>query len=145
MPGETKRVAGNKQHELRLSLRPSLPAVEAACGRIRKLLSQCRLEPMSFAVEILARECLNNAILHGGKAQTGCRVELAMKVLTRGVRLRVADQGPGFDWKSTRRRRWPRPEETGGRGLMVIETYAQRVVFNRHGNVITLWINRESE
>jgi serine/threonine-protein kinase RsbW len=131
-----------EKHELRLTLPARPAAVEAACRQLRFVLGKCNLLPMCFAVEILARECLNNAIEHGSVHRPGAEVSLVMKIGAKQVCLRVADQGPGFPWRRLYRRGWPSPHRPGGRGLMVLRTYAQRIAFNAKGNAVTLWINR---
>ncbi len=128
--------------KLELILPARVAAVEAACTRIRAVLRRCHLQKLRFTVEILARECLNNAIEHGSAGLSAAEVALVMTVTPRHVRLRISDQGPGFAWREIGEREWPSSTHPGGRGLMVIRMLAQRVVFNAKGNAITLWIKR---
>jgi len=117
------------RNELRLSIPSCLEAVEPLCDEIRILLQRRHLAEMQFAVEILARECLNNAILHGNEGRSNSWVSFGMRVGRKLIRLRVADQGPGFDWRRSRRNRVPSALESNGRGLLVAQIYAQRVAF----------------
>lgn len=100
---------------------------------------------MQFAVEILARECLNNAILHGNQGLPDGKVTFAMRIGKRAICLRVADEGPGFDWQRKRQDGLPAQNAVNGRGLLVASIYAQRIAFNRRGNQVTLWINTVKE
>jgi serine/threonine-protein kinase RsbW len=118
-----------------------LPAIEPVCEQIRHRLARSHLEEMQFDVELLARECLNNAILHGNCGLANRRVNFAMRIGRKLICLRVADQGTGFNWRRMRRRCLPRASAAQGRGLMLASLYAQRVAFNRRGNQVTLWIN----
>lgn len=124
------------------SIPSRLPAIEPVCEQIRERLAQQHLEKLQFRVEVLARECLNNAILHGNGGLANGRVSLAMRIGRKLICLRVADQGAGFNWRQLRRQGLPPPSAIRGRGLMMAHLYAQRVAFNRRGNQVTLWIKR---
>lgn len=132
-------------HEMSLSIPSSLAAVERVCEEIRKLLEQHHLGRAQFAVEVLARECLNNAILHGNQGVEDGRVSFGMHIGRKLIWMRIGDQGPGFNWRRMRRRLWPSSRSTDGRGLMLATLYAERIAFNRSGNQVTLWINKGQE
>jgi serine/threonine-protein kinase RsbW len=146
LPGRGERSQRLHLHkdDLRLSIPSVFSAIERVCAQIRSLLEERHLEGMRFAVEVAARECLNNAILHGNRGEAGRRVRFAMRVGRRLICLRIGDQGTGFNWR-VRRRAWPEDLTAGGRGLMVAGLYAQRVAFNRRGNEVTVWINTVRE
>ena len=130
---------------LKVSIPSRVAAIEEVCAEIRALLRRRHLEPMQFPVELVARECLNNAITHGNRGRAGHRVSLAMRIGRKRICLRIADQGAGFDWRRRHRLCWPAATHAGGRGLLVASVYAQRVAFNRRGNQVTLWFNTEME
>jgi serine/threonine-protein kinase RsbW len=141
-----RTLAGEREDTaLCLSIPACLPAIEPVCEQIRGLLARKHLEKLQFRVEVLARECLNNAILHGNCGLANGRVSFALRIGRKLICLRVADQGAGFNWRRMRRQGLPPPNATRGRGLMMASLYAQRVVFNRRGNQVTLWINRVKE
>jgi serine/threonine-protein kinase RsbW len=89
---------------------------------------------------LLARECLNNAVKHGNGGDASKRVALSLRFSKQQIRLRVADQGQGFDWKRALAAAPPRRNKESGRGLKIIRWYAERVRFNARGNEITLWL-----
>ncbi len=126
-----------------LSLGSRLAEVDAACLALRSFLASHEHTANAFLVELSARECLNNAILHGNRAQPGKKVHFHARVGPRWLRLQVTDQGPGFAWR--RRGPLPDPEANGGRGLAIIHLHADRVAHNRPGNQITLWFPRPSK
>lgn len=138
-----KKPHGHKD-DLCLSIPSALSAVEPVCEEIRSLLEKRHLERMRFQVEVVARECLNNAIMHGNRGQVSRLVKFGMRVGKKLICLRIADQGVGFDWR-VRKRSWPTGSDTSGRGLMVASAYAKRVDFNQRGNQVTLWINTARE
>lgn len=139
--GSAERRIHRSDNDLCLSIPSRLSAIEPLCGEIRWLLETRGLGHMQFAVEILARECLNNAILHGNQGLAKSAVQFAMRIGKRTICLRVADQGPGFDWRRRQRGRLPADSAVTGRGLLVDSIYARRIAFNRQGNQVTLWIN----
>lgn len=116
-----------------------LDQVDAVCSEVRALCSRRGWSSLAFALELVLRECLNNAIVHGNGRDPRKRVELELVNRPRWVRVRIADEGPGFDWRAVRRRSLPAGEVPGGRGLPITATYARRVRFNAPGNQITVW------
>ena len=119
-----------------------LEQVDGLCQEIRSVLKEAGLEPDAFGVELVARECLNNAVLHGSRGDNNKRVQLEL-VYSRGkIRLRIADEGPGFDWKKALQTKTAKRDATSGRGLRILNSYAERFRFNRRGNQITLWLPR---
>lgn len=142
---EDQKPIRNRDRELCLTIPSRLAAIELVCEQIRGLLGRRHLEDVEFAVEVLARECLNNAILHGNHGLANARVNFGMRIGKKGICLRVTDQGPGFDWRKMIRHGVPADTAVEGRGLMVASIYARRIAFNRRGNQVTLWINTAKE
>jgi anti-sigma regulatory factor (Ser/Thr protein kinase) len=141
-----KKAPRRAENQLSLSIPSTVSAIEPVCEQIRSLLQRCHLEQMQFSIEVLARECLNNAILHGNRGRADSVVNLGMRVGKKLICLRVADQGPGFNWRLAQGRCcWPSATEVRGRGLKVASIYAERIAFNRQGNQVTLWINTAKE
>ena len=115
------------------------------CREICSLLEENGLAWVCFAAELVARECLNNAIIHGNRRDVGKRVALDLLIKRRWIYLQIIDEGPGFNWRKARRA--PLPEDTAisGRGLSISALYADRITFNRRGNRVTVWLKKESE
>ena len=73
--------------------------------------------PGAFAVELVAREALNNAVIHGNAGDEKKRVTFELRCgKEKWVRLSVSDQGPGFRWRN-RRRDLPSPQAAGTVGV----------------------------
>jgi serine/threonine-protein kinase RsbW len=142
--GSTKSIRCTDR-ELHVSIPSSPAAIDPLCERIRALLARRQLQPMQFPVEMLARECLNNAILHGNRGRAHSRVTLCVHIGRKRISLRVTDAGPGFNWRRRRRLWWPRGDAINGRGLLIFKMYADGVIFNRRGNQVTLWIKTAKE
>jgi serine/threonine-protein kinase RsbW len=116
--------------------------VSAACRQARDMLDKHQLPHCVFNVELVLRECLNNAILHGNLQDPAKTTTLKMTIGRKWICLRVADEGAGFDWRKLRRNRLT-PRDCGGRGLGIILLYSHRVAHNIKGNEIAVWMNKE--
>ena len=133
-------MASGRELLLRRRIRPRNAEADALCLAVREAMGLRQLAPASFPVELLARECLNNAVMHGG--QTSAAIDFSLSVGRKWIRLQVSDGGPGFNW----RKRSRKPADAGatsGRGLQICAAYARRIRFNRAGNQITLWIGKQ--
>ena len=118
-----------------------LEAVDAVCLELRAFMTANGLAADSFAVELIARECLNNTVLHGNQNQPRKTACLSLSLGRRWLRLQIADQGAGFNWRQACLTAAD-PEATSGRGLAIAILYADRISFNQSGNQITLWLDK---
>lgn len=120
-----------------------LEEVDLACLELRAFLWDRGLAPRSFAVELVARECLNNAVMHGHRGRPDKRIGLRLEVGPEWMVLSVTDEGEGL----APGRRRPIRSATGerGRGLAICALYAAKVKFNRRGNRVTLWLARSGK
>lgn len=116
-----------------------LEAVDTVCLELRSFLLANELSKACFVVELVARECLNNAILHGNQCQEDKKASLNLCLGRRWIRLEITDEGAGFNWRQSRRMKAD-ATATHGRGLSIGSQYAGRMRFNRKGNRITLWL-----
>jgi anti-sigma regulatory factor (Ser/Thr protein kinase) len=119
------------------TLEPTLHAVDRMCADVRRRLKPDATAADWYGVELLLREALTNAVLHGGGSDPRRRVRCEVSVGPRKARLAVADEGPGFDWRAALAAD-AIETATSGRGLKIYELYADRVSFNEAGNRIVL-------
>jgi serine/threonine-protein kinase RsbW len=112
--------------------------VDSLCLEIRNLLESTGLSAEVFPVELLLRESLNNAIIHGNCCNCEKKIQTEVRIGRKWVVLSVADEGPGFDHKNARKS-MPGPDDIHGRGLAIYDIYAHRVAFNSTGNQVRLW------
>ena len=89
----------------------------------------------SFGTELLLREALNNAVLHGCRCDPKKRVCCRVRMDARRVIFSIRDEGCGFDWRAVHDREAEVAAESG-RGLGIYRRYASRVWFNAAGNAI---------
>jgi anti-anti-sigma factor len=117
-----------------------LEAVDEVCALLREWLAALGLEAIAFAVELLAREGLTNAVTHGCRADRALRVGFACSLgggAEPALTLKVTDGGEGFDWRLLIGREIP-PEAVGGRGFRILEAYADSFAYNDRGNKLTM-------
>jgi anti-anti-sigma factor len=114
---------------------------EILCLKIRNMLQINDLSRYCFSVELLARECLTNAVIHGNLNDADKFVVLRFRIGREWIRLQVSDDGPGFAWRKACQKKLDTTAPSG-RGLQLYALYAERVQFNRCGNQVTLWINK---
>ena len=115
-----------------------LAAVDRVCAELADWLTQRQLAAQRFALEILAREALNNAVLHGGSQAPDRQVRCEVEISAEAVRLHITDDGPGFDWQAALQRGLAAAEEDHGRGLALYRLYADTIEFNACGNSVVL-------
>ena len=124
---------------------PSDPAaVEPLCLELAALFNRHGLSGRLFAVELVAREMLNNAILHGNRQSPNKQVGFCLTIGRRWIRMTISDQGPGYDWRQLQRA-LADPEATCGRGITIARLYAHKVRFGDQGRRIEVWFDKYSE
>lgn len=104
-----------------------------------------------FALNILLREALCNAIFHGCHQQPAAAIEcrITRRNSPTGLQmiLEITDPGPGFDWQRAIDQEIEAHAQEflsenllpeSGRGLLIYMKYATSYEFNSPGNQITL-------
>ena len=86
-------------HGFALDMDTDLSNVDLCVEHIRLFLEKRGEEGHLFAVSLLAREALNNAMIHGNGLDPAKRVSFRFTARDGGYDLEVEDQGPGFDWR----------------------------------------------
>jgi serine/threonine-protein kinase RsbW len=115
---------------------PAAPeAVDRLCCELRMGLLARIPRGERFAIELLLREALMNAVVHGAKDQPDAEIDCDVWPVAGGMRIRVQDGGCGFDWRA-RRGAVPEPFGECGRGLQILERYASQVRFSGNGSQV---------
>jgi serine/threonine-protein kinase RsbW len=141
--GSDARQATTTGHSARRAIPSVLSEVDGVCREVQTLLERHGAASRCFAADLLLREFLNNAILHGNRSDARKQVRVVVTVGRKWIVCRVADEGPGFNWR-TKRRTPPEADATSGRGLAIGALYAQRLRYNRAGNQVTFWIGKSA-
>lgn len=117
-----------------------LEYIDEVCMAVTKFLTS-KLEgaaPHMFAVNLVLREGLTNAVRHGNKNDPGKIVDFQLKIdRGKAILLEIADQGEGFDWKAQQTEELP-GEADHGRGIHIMGTYFTRYSYNPKGNLLYL-------
>lgn len=128
------------QRTFKATIASDVTEVETICDQARALLQNHDQHEHLFAVDLLLREFLNNAIIHGNGGDARKSVQVAIRIGRTMILLSVTDMGSGFDWRG-QLNHIAQPSATSGRGLTIGRQYAQRMRFNRTGNRVILAIN----
>ena len=111
--------------------------VDRCVDLIREFLEKRDARCHLFALSLLTREAVNNAMIHGNLLDQAKTVRLHFRERDGGFDLEVEDQGPGFAWKNQVQAS-SSVEDVRGRGHEIFRNYARSVRYNDTGNVLTL-------
>lgn len=92
-----------------------------------------------YAIHISLEEALVNAVVHGNGADPARKIHIDYTVNVDEVRVRIADEGPGFDASAVPDPTLPENlQRPGGRGLMFMRYYMSAVEYNERGNCMQM-------
>lgn len=114
-----------------------LAEVDRFCITVRRALRATARQSAAFTVELVLREMLNNAVIHGCRRQAHLYIRCWLIVAGRTLVIRVADPGPGFNWRAERGQTGS-PQAVSGRGLRWLRTLCSTVTYNSQGNIVTI-------
>jgi serine/threonine-protein kinase RsbW len=114
--------------------------VDRFCEDASRKLKMWNLQRFEFAVQILLREGLNNAVIHGSKSDDGKTVEAVFFVQDRHIFIEIADQGPGFPWREVMKEA-KNDQASSGRGFQIFQAYSESFYFNDRGNHLTIMLS----
>ncbi|MCD6272661.1 MAG: ATP-binding protein [Deltaproteobacteria bacterium] len=125
------------QNSIKFSFPAALDNIDDAVAKMERFLLQKKLEEFSFEVILVSREALINAAVHGSELNPDKTVKLELRVEPDGLVIAVEDQGPGFDWQGRLKKERP-GRDVSGRGLYIMKTYCDEILYNEAGNRLTL-------
>jgi anti-sigma regulatory factor (Ser/Thr protein kinase) len=126
-----------ERRERRSELPATLEAVEQFCAEFQLWRLGACADVNSFSSELLLRESLTNAVLHGCSADPRKYISCVLRAKPGRLLIAIRDAGEGFDWRSV----WDRQadvSETNGRGIEMMRRYSSSVRFSRKGNSVML-------
>lgn len=143
MPRETRKLQITRTDNM-LDIRfPScLENIDAACRVVTQYLlfrlAAVQRSGQLFAVNLVMREGLTNAVLHGNKNDITKEVRFTLKIVDEtSIFLEIEDQGNGFDWRKHKVSEFPLAADHG-RGIPIMGTYFTRYAYNEKGNILFL-------
>ena len=125
--------------EMRTTLPANMAAVEMFFIEFRRRIESILDRSNLFTAELLVREALTNAVMHGCHADPSKQVRclLRLRVKCRRLLIAVADEGDGFDWRNALRKS-AGDCQCSGRGVEIFRLYADRVRYSSRGNLVTI-------
>jgi serine/threonine-protein kinase RsbW len=122
---------------LRIRMSSELKGIDAACKLIGAFLQKLCLERYAFDVELLTREALINAIVHGNGNDRRKTIQYGISMEGDCLTIEVEDSGNGFNWPAFLQRE---PELTSecGRGVLLMREYSTGMAYNARGNRLVL-------
>ncbi len=116
---------------IRMVLPSEIHLVDLAHHAAERLASICGLdEDEALNVGIAVREAVINAMKHGNGLDPERKVAVVLSAGPKAIRVRVLDEGPGFDPAAA-----PDPRDpenilrASGRGLLMIRAFSDKVAF----------------
>lgn len=84
-------------------------------------------------------ESVNNAIVHGNKANKAKNVDLSLRLDDEQIHFVIQDEGNGFDFSNLPNPTAPENlERTGGRGIFLMKHLADELNFKNNGQRVEL-------
>jgi serine/threonine-protein kinase RsbW len=129
----TSPTSSSETGPIRMSLSSRFENIEMAQHLCGKLLEGWDLNEESTHWILMAlREALANAIKHGNGQDLAKRVHLEMDVKDHTLRIRIRDEGTGFDPGDVLDPLAPENRfKTSGRGIFYMKTFMDEVRFRR--------------
>jgi serine/threonine-protein kinase RsbW len=126
------------KHEFSWKFPATLLNVGRVCSAVNRILIKYPMHKKDrFATELLLREALNNAVLHGCKSDPLLSFFCGLTITDQEVNIEISDEGAGFDWRC-KPNTVPGNSNESGRGLSIYAIYATSIKFNETGNCVCL-------
>lgn len=101
--------------------------------RLGEILSGSAARDRSFAIELVAREAVQNAIEYGSGRDPAKRLRFKASIAGDAFRMEVEDEGPGFDADAVLAAENSGEPGTSGNGLRIISVYSDRYHYEHGG------------
>lgn len=123
--------------ELSVRMAATLENIDRVSDHVRRFLDVGGLTACRFAVLLLLREALLNAVKHGSGLDPDKEVRFSLHLNAGALVITVRDDGPGFDWREVMSRGVSDLSDSG-RGLCIMRMYADEVRYSDGGRTLTL-------
>jgi serine/threonine-protein kinase RsbW len=127
----------NTPHERQWVIAADIRLIDQVCEEITDFLDSEDLCDQLFEVMMLARESLNNAVIHGCSKNRNRRVCCKIGLGQDRLCLQVEDDGPGFDWQTIVNDEMVEVSSIHGRGLWIYRLFSDQIDFSPSGNRVT--------
>jgi|GEM_PF-100462 len=129
-----------RQGKLSLKIRfaSELKLVSRAVEDVLYFFREHNLPLQLFNLNLMLREALNNAVIHGNTSSPGKFVYLEVLLSKKRVVIQVRDEGEGFDWKGKMAEAGSSTPGENGMGLDIMAASDFSVRYNEKGNQLFL-------
>lgn len=113
--------------------------IDEVCKKtISYLTAILEIDEQKFAINLVLREGLTNAVRHGNANNPEKLVMFDLNIMDSDcIKIVIEDQGDGFDWKSHQTKELS-DQEDHGRGIIIMKTYFNSYSYNKKGNILYL-------
>jgi serine/threonine-protein kinase RsbW len=110
---------------------------------VDEISTECNLNSEIYGNLLIATlEGANNAIVHGNKLNENLEVKISASATSDILKLRIEDQGPGFDYINIPDPTSPENiENVSGRGVFLMTKLSDKLEFFNKGAVVELYFN----
>lgn len=113
--------------------------------QVREFLKQYEIIDDAGIILVL-RELVNNAIEHGNRKIRELKIFASIeKIGNRRFKIRVEDEGSGFDYQKSDLMFPDNPALVQKRGLSLVNSFSDQLDFNNKGNCITAYVSIKKE
>lgn len=130
-------------NKLEISVSSEISNIVKIENFIESFTAHFQLSPQLFGkISLSVIEAVNNAILSGNKRQADKKVTLTAEMDGSKFKVTVCDEGEGFDYTNI-----PDPtlpdniNKVTGRGLYLMKTLSDELIFDNNGASVTLVFN----
>lgn len=126
--------------DIQLKLKSSPCQIKHVEDFVKSLMCKCEINQEVYDnILISLTEAVNNAIIHGNKADIKKYVNINCKEKRQKVIIQISDEGQGFDPNQVKDPTLPENiEECGGRGVFIMKQLCDQLLFLDDGRTVEL-------
>lgn len=126
--------------DLQLKLKSSPCQIKLVEEFVQGLMCKCQISQDVYDnILISLTEAVNNAIIHGNKADIRKYVSIDCEEVKKEVIIRITDEGQGFNPRKVKDPTLPENiEECGGRGVFIMRELSDQLVFLDDGRTVEM-------
>ncbi len=124
----------------KLMFSSTMANIDKTCLQVSRFLKSenIHIEPHLFAINLVLREGLTNAVRHGNQKDFRKQVRLTLDVSVPDLlSITIEDQGNGFNWQEAFETE-PLEDLDHGRGILIMKRYFTKCAYNEKGNILFL-------
>lgn len=128
------------QHGLMLKIKSTPNQIKSIESFVQTLMDQCKLtKEVHDNILISLTEAVNNAIIHGNKADKSKFVNINCEERKQTVIIRISDEGIGFNPNQVADPTLPENIECcGGRGVFIMKQLSDKINFLDNGRTVEM-------